>query len=370
MEQTVVKLPLPRCSDIYNIKYPLQKGQAERRVAMPDPDIDLNPLQQQVLEQLAVFHHATADLPIRRLRLSPNSLRHVQKQIHAMHAELEADRFVEILTAPKPRESRFGSAPYVYTYGRLGHKYLREKHLIVGRYRDVEAGVKKAFPMQHRLAVNEFLLKALLFAEDDPDARLIMYLHEKYWKGKSLKVQIPGRYRRAGLSPDLLVAFDAFWPGVDESDELWFPVEINLGEMWRKDWEEKVLLYRYCIPAYRERLGTDILTTVPMMIATPAAFPRQLYVDMSESEKKQRRFDHIERKKRLDTIRRWTEHKLEKMNFRHEADFFSFSAASLDELTPGELFYGSHWITPFDDNPRPLSTSIPLALKWRASPAP
>src|SRR5436305_1320800 len=58
-------------------------------------------LQEQILEELGVFQHATAALLLRRLRYSPNSYRHIQKQIHALLAEKPENRFVEINPTPK-----------------------------------------------------------------------------------------------------------------------------------------------------------------------------------------------------------------------------------------------------------------------------
>src|SRR3712207_5749628 len=209
MEHTLVRLPV-RGSEIFTTSDSVHRGKRQPRNTRPA--IALTSLQQQALEGLAVFHHATADLLLRYARLSPNSLRHLQKQLHTLHPEIDADRHIEFVIPPKPRESRFGSAPYVYTYGKLGFQYLKERRLISGRYRVPEAGVNKAFPLQHRLAVNEFLLKALLLADDVPDVRLLTHRHEKYWKGKALKVKLPGHRRRAGLSPDLLVAFETLTP--------------------------------------------------------------------------------------------------------------------------------------------------------------
>jgi len=112
MEYTLVRLPV-RGSEIFTTGNSLHRGKRHQRNTRPT--IALTSLQQQALEGLAVFHHATADLLLRRLRLSPNSLRHLQKQLHVLHPKNEADRYIEFVIPPKPRESRFGSAPYVYT---------------------------------------------------------------------------------------------------------------------------------------------------------------------------------------------------------------------------------------------------------------
>jgi hypothetical protein len=52
--------------------------------------------------------------------------------------------------------------------------------------------LKEDVPLRHRLAVNEFLLKALqLEADTLQDVQLFKHLHEQYWNGHPLKVQLP-----------------------------------------------------------------------------------------------------------------------------------------------------------------------------------
>jgi len=197
-------------------------------------DSDLTLRQKQALEALFIFKQATADLLLRYLRLSPNSLRHLQKQLSLLHPPEEKDRYVEFIIPPKPRESRFGSSPYVYTLGRRGHRYLKKQGFPVGRYRT--DGVQEEIPFRHRLAVNEFLLNALLLTEDHPqDIQLLTHLHEQYWNGNPLKVQLPEEEKPVGLSPDLLLAFETYSP----LNQHWLPVEINLSREWEKDWEKK-----------------------------------------------------------------------------------------------------------------------------------
>jgi hypothetical protein len=321
------------------------------------PTTDLNPLQRQILTELFVFQHATADLLLRKLRLSPNSLRYLQKQIYALRAKNPEDRFVEFIYPPKQTASRFGgSSPYVLTLGRKGYAYLRQQGVDVGRYRASEAWVHKEFPLRHRLAVNEFLLKAQLLETEqapvvlDTQITLIKSLHEKYWNANPLRVLTPDTDKPVGLSPDLLTAFATQNP----RDQYWLLPEINLSEPWRKDWEAKVRLYRYCLPAYRERLGTTVLTTIPVMVASSSAFPRQVYSTLTETDRKEQQLEAVRREKRMFSLRKWTEVALERLNLRHEADLFSFSATPLTELTPTELFFGKHLIIPFSDTPRPL----------------
>ncbi len=136
MVQIILQLPLST-GQIFDVRYhaaePIRETHKES-LAMPAQS-GITQLQANLLQELAVFHHATADLLLRRLQLSPNSYRHVQKSLQALHAEKPDERYVEIIIPPKRDDSRFGSSPYVYTLGRRGYSYLRKRGMAVGRFR-------------------------------------------------------------------------------------------------------------------------------------------------------------------------------------------------------------------------------------------
>jgi len=108
------------------------------------------------------------------------------------------------------------------------------------------------------------------------------------------------------------------------------------------------------MPAYKERLGTNILTTIPVMVASASAFPRRLYTKETPELLREQREEAKQRTRRMELLKHWTEQTLERLHMRHEADLFSFSCAPLDELSPIELFFAAHWYIPFRDTPRPL----------------
>jgi len=93
------------------------------------------------------------------------------------------------------------------------------------------------------------------------------------------------------------------------------------------------------------------------MVISPTTFPRTLFAAETPEFVKEREIEAARRLRRMETLKRWTEQLLEKMHLREEADLFSFSCAPLDELSPTELFYGSHWYIPFSDTPRSLLPS-------------
>jgi hypothetical protein len=358
LPQSLRQQPAVMGGQIFAISYQqpvVQERMQEENQAVPATDT-LNALQVRILEELAVYQHATADLLLRILRMKPGSLRHLQKQIYAMYSEKPENRYVEFLYPPKQKATRYGSSPYVVTLGRKGYKFLRKQGRPVGRYRDQSSFVHTETTLRHRLAVNEFLLKAqLLETELIPEIRdtqltLHMFVHEKTLNANPLKVRPRESQKAHGLSPDLVLAYETLTP----PDQYWLLPEINLSEPWRKDWEAKVRLYRYCMPAYRERFGTSVLTTIPVMVASKTSFPRRVYGTFTDEDKRERELEAIERHKRMMNLRKWTEGMLDELKMRKEADLFSFSCAPLDELSPTELFFGKHWIIPFDDTPRSL----------------
>lgn len=125
MEQVIVQLPLSG-GQIYTLPYPVLPA-VEQPEESAVQDKNLNLRQQQALEALFIFKQATADLLLEYLRLSPNSLRHLQKLLYALHPEQKELRYVEFVTPPKPKDVRFGSSPTIYTLGRRGHAYLKNR---------------------------------------------------------------------------------------------------------------------------------------------------------------------------------------------------------------------------------------------------
>src|SRR3954454_8155679 len=115
--QTIYELPAS--SDALEVHYPQMQVSLE-----PEQDVqdwELNKVQWDSLKAMTVFHSPTADLLLRYLKLSPNSISYLQKHLNDLCPEKEEDRFVEITMAAKAKESRFGSGPNVYRLGKRGH---------------------------------------------------------------------------------------------------------------------------------------------------------------------------------------------------------------------------------------------------------
>jgi hypothetical protein len=348
--RTVVQLPITPAStrEPSAVHLPVVPSHEPAPEALESvPQTELSKPQRECLEALSVFHHATADLFLRKLGLSEKSERYLQKELQKLHPQEKRDRFVEILVPPK--QTRYGSRPYVYTLGRRGYTYLRNNGYPLGRYRQDE--LHKGLPLVHRLAVNEFLLKAMLLETEVSGLTLKHFEHEKSLNATPLKVSIPGREKVVRLTSDLLLVFERAQP----LDEYVFLPEITLSRLWQKDWQDKVRAYCYSLQgAFKERFGTEILTTIPVMVASATSFPRRSVTTLSPEERQERRLESLARKKRAKNLYHWTEAVLSELGLRQEADLFSFSAAPLDEVTPRELFTSAHWYVPFSDTPRPL----------------
>ncbi len=84
---------------------------------------------------------------------------------------------------------------------------------------------------------------------------LFFHKHETYWLAHALSVVVPNREKPINVSTDLLLAFK----NVRTGDQFWYLPEINLSEMYRWEWEKKVLAYCFAMPAYTKRFGTDVL---------------------------------------------------------------------------------------------------------------
>src|SRR4051794_14401760 len=125
MEQTILQLPMqspepPALGHIIGVIYqqpqpPLlpviqQVGEEPDGQEQDVQDWELNKVQRDSLEALTIFHNATAELLLRYLKLSPNSIDYLQKHLKELCPKAEEEeRFIEISAAPKQKESRFGS---------------------------------------------------------------------------------------------------------------------------------------------------------------------------------------------------------------------------------------------------------------------
>jgi hypothetical protein len=166
------------------------------------------------------------------------------------------------------------------------------------------------------------------------------YRDEPELKADPLLVQIPEEPKPTKLSPDLWLDFQA-------AKRRCFCVEVNLSKVWQRDWRHTIKTYIHCLPVYRERFGTKNMT-IAVIIASDSDFPKKRLTEQERTR--------VEREltTRFANMMKWTEAELRTHQLEAEADAFIFTKAPLVEMTPQELYFGTHWVVPFATTPKAL----------------
>jgi hypothetical protein len=352
--QTIVELPIPtRAIAIYSIQpvpLPVNSQGATQtpeqilaRQYLKDDEMlaGLSKAKRSILKALATFHLLTAE-QITRLLYQPSSYAWVNNT----HLQFltEQELIEKILPA---KQTQYGRAPFVFRLSRTGRLVAKELgYKVTKRYRSFQESTNKLYPLAHILAVNEFLIKAVLLAKYDPDIVLRKFLHDKELFANPLKVQIPNREKPAALRSDS-------WLDIGQMStrrRYCFCVEQNLTAVKQNEWREMIRKYLYCLPAYKERFGTDIITVI-VSIQTGTDFPIKPLSSLTQTEWEERREEAEERQHRLRNYLDWTQAELEAQHRMSDADMFRFSCAPLDQISPTELFYTPHWEIPYRETP-------------------
>ncbi len=185
----------------------------------------------------------------------------------------------------------------------------------------------------------------MLLEKNQPDFVLRQFVHERKLLSEPLKVEVPREQKATYLSPDS-------WLDIGQKStrrRYCFCVEVNLTEINQRRWLEIVRKYLYCLPSYKERFGTDILT-VAVSVQSSTDFPVTSLTSLTPDEIEERKREAKSRTHRLKNLVQWTEAGLQAQNRRQDADMFRFSAASLDQLTYKDLFFSRHWKIPTQES--------------------
>jgi hypothetical protein len=342
--RTVVQLPTndKRAIDVYSPAPELAVERDSRQQPQAKEEnvpADIGRPRRAILKALTFYHFLTAE-QITRLLYSPTSYTYVNKHLQY----LVKNGLVEWVLPAK--QMLLGRAPYVYTLSREGRTVAKDLGFpVLGRYR--AEGTHKAYPIAHVLAVNEFLIKTALLSKTYPDIMLRKLIHDKELFASPLPVKMPGQRKPALLRPDS-------WIDMGQKSlrrRYCFCLEMNLTEITSPNkWKEVVRKYLYCIPAYKERFGTPILTVL-VSIQTATDFPVKSLESLTPEEQDERKQAEKDRRVRLETLRLWTEAEAKTQNKVNEAGMFYFSSAPLDVLTPTELYFSPHWSIPYHDTP-------------------
>jgi hypothetical protein len=251
------------------------------------------------------------------------------------------------------KQTRFGVAPYVYSIGERGHNRLKQAgHPVPTRYRSLYERLHEGDPLAHTLAVNEFLINALILERTDPNIT-VSFVHELDLNANPLIIPLPDEKKPVRLSADLWLKIEFANP----PDQYCFLVEVYLSKLSKNRWQKKVRAYLNSFAVYRERFGTTQLDGICVTEQNKLEFPR---IDLSRlTPREEQRFAFLEKQKeqRFSQVVEWTRQEYLAHNITpnsEDAGIFLFSKTALPTLTPWELFYSPHWYTAVQDNSNPL----------------
>src|SRR5215212_4856489 len=267
---------------------------------------------------------------------------YVRQTLQKIKEKPGVEGFVKSLEVLNRNYQTLGRVPEVYALSDLGISYLRSQQIVVfGKKRPLDS-----FAKPHTLAVNEFLIKAKGVETVNPNIELYDYTHEAAFLAHPILVAMPG-HRKVPLAPDLRLEYR----GKNRGRVCWL-VEVNLTEVTKKVWQEKILTYLYCVPAYKQMFGTNILQVL-VICGTRDNFPVQsLSVAQQKGYERWKKARTLRGPQARDRLRRmrnfklWTEELLIAENAKEMADMFLFTDQALDRATPEQLFFNEHWLMP------------------------
>jgi len=297
-----------------------------------------------ILEALGLFDQLTAEQLSRHLDYQ---FRYTQHKCKGLADGKDLQR----LTLPKRMQA--GSVPYVYTLGRSGRDYISSlgenaTPQVKKRYRPSEQRAS-----YHTLAINEILLQVRKITETDPALTLRHFISEREFQQDPITVTLPkiDGGKSVSLIPDLWLYVRQRVGG--KAYSLGICIEVNLTPIEQRRWRRKISMYLNCFEGCYTRVGTKALQVVTF-IASPSLVLRKGSGGLSDREQKERNLALREAEKRKSDYLLWTEKELASQNKREESDLFLFSAAPLDTLTPKELVYSKHFVSPFENAPTTL----------------
>jgi hypothetical protein len=307
-----------------------------------------------ILEEVARYHELTAE-QLSRLLSYTHRFTQLQCQNLAYPKDKTDPIMLQAVRAERPAaDTRLGNPPYVYVLAKSGWDHLfAEGYPVRKRFRPSEEIARAGTP--HMAAVNDVLINAHLLNTQVPDIQLSSFVHDREFRSDPLRFGVAdnaGKRKMRNLRPDLLLDFRI------PKDRLryMFAIELNVTHVDERRWRDVIRRYCFCLPSYEERFGTRTLV-VATLIQSRSRFPRPVRPAkwrMTVPELREREVEEAKLQNRLIDLLRWTEKELTNLNLEAEADFFRFSTAPLDLLTPKALFTSAHFVMPFGKSPAPL----------------
>jgi hypothetical protein len=286
----------------------------------------IGPAEDRILRALARYFYLTAP-QVCRLFYKSGSINFVQTKLNTLASLSYCMRLF------LPRPARYGRPLSVYTLARKGLNYLASLEIIGReRFRPIEEAERSYLHLSHTLCVNDFLIAAELLCQTYRTIQINQLAHERLLKSSPLMVR--DRDGSAiSVIPDGWLELIAL--GSDDK-RYSYPItlEIDRGTIEQRAFRRKARgLLMSIRTAYVERFGTDSITKA---FVTSAGEKRRTHVV------------------------NWIEAELNDLNTKELSDNLRVSSASLQELTPLDLFFGRHWYRPFDPSPQPLLWGVKL----------
>jgi hypothetical protein len=283
----------------------------------------IGPSDQQILHAFRRYHYLTAK-QLTTLLYASSSLAYAQRRLKTL---TDAGYLQRIFL---PRASQHGSAPSVYTLARPGMRELESVGFeIPPRARPARVRTASYLHLTHTLACSEVLIAAEVLAKRHPQLRIAKMLHELDLKRRPTTVTVAdetGQPVTVSYAPDGYL--DVVVEGQYEQPMIF---EVDRDTEHRAKWRRKLRsILAYHRGPYQQAFGTDYLT---ICIITTGGH------------------------RRLTELLRWTETEL-KGRGDEDADLFRFTAHSLIDPDPADLFLAARWRRPFDPTPAALLDAL------------
>lgn len=300
---------------------------------------------EKVMTGLNLLRCATAEMLIRLLSYSPNTLGDMQLLLKSLAAE----QLVEI-DLPK-KQTAFGRAPYVYFIGPRGRRYLQSLGEAVSpRYRNRDNRLHEGEAINHSLAVADLLIQAQHLEWYIADIWLEEHLHEWDLNAKKFVVSVSEnkQQKQERFAADLLLRFAVV------GNQFVFPQlllpEIYTTRINERAWKRKVRAYAHAFSLFQEQYGvTDLL--IPVINARRTDFPKLVTEKIDElQDLHMSRQQHNRHKEMI----RWTEEEMARMGYAEHADIFYFSTIRHNRVSFKEFWFSPHWSLPYRKSPVPL----------------
>lgn len=264
------------------------------------------------------LHLATAE-QLCRLHYSPGSI----KAIKARLKVLTDNGFIQADTIP----TKYYRAPYYYTLGQKGIRYLEEAgydtHEAWRASKEVD---KHALFIEHTLELNDLLIAAALLRKSDPRFSLDSFIHERVLKRKPYQAVWSGGRQTFTIIPDAFLDFRLKMP---DGSQRRMPVllEHDRGTEEQQYFKRRIRGYIMLIKteAYKELFGSRAITVAFTTFMGP---------------------------QRLEQMRTWMRQELANES---RAIGLTFCFATLSPpLSPEQVWFAPCWYSPYDAQPQAL----------------